>query len=100
MLSIGYAGADVVAATAAGLVSGLVWMAEGRSSRLRRFFAAFRQMSSIFGAREINRKKSKLLGTGTVGDWHGSGTGVLWYSEGVLMGSDAGCWEESVDGSF
>ena len=29
-----------------------------------------------------------------------SGILVLWYSEGVLMGSDAGCWEESVDGSF
>jgi hypothetical protein len=57
VLSIGYAGADVVAATAAGLISGPVWMAEGRSSRLRRFFAAFHQMSSIFGAREINREK-------------------------------------------
>ena len=76
----------MVAATAAGLVSGLVWMAEGRSSRLRRFFAAFRQMSSIFGAREINRKKSELLGTGTVGDWRSSGTGVLWYSGALVLG--------------
>jgi hypothetical protein len=52
----------VVAAMAAGLVSGPVQMAERRSSHLRRFFVAFRQMSSIFGAREINRKKSKQLG--------------------------------------
>jgi hypothetical protein len=50
VLSIGYAGVDVVAATAASLVSGPDWMAEGRSSRLQRFFVAFRQMSSIFGA--------------------------------------------------
>ena len=106
VLSIGYAGVDVVTATAAGLVSGPVWMAEGRSSRLRRFFAAFRQMSSIFGAREINREKKVscwervLWEIGTVLVLGCSGILVFWYSEGVLMGSDAGCWEESVDGSF
>ena len=49
-----YVGVVVVAAMAAGLVSGPVRMAERRSSRLRMFFAAFRQMLSIFGAREIN----------------------------------------------
>ena len=42
-----YVGVDVVAATAAGLVSGPVWMAARHSSRLRMFFAAFRQMSSM-----------------------------------------------------
>jgi len=74
----------VVAAMAASLVSGLVWMAERRSSRLQRFFAAFRQMSSIFRAREINRKK--------VSSWEQVrweigmvlvlGYGVFWYSDG------------------
>lgn len=42
-----YVGVVVVAAMAAGLVSGPVRMAERHSSRLRRFFAAFRQMSSM-----------------------------------------------------
>jgi hypothetical protein len=55
-----YAGVVVVAAMVAGLVSGPVWMAERHSSRLRRFFTAFRQMSSIFGAREISRKKQAV----------------------------------------
>ena len=41
-----YVGVVVGAAMIAGLVSGLVRIAE-RRSRLRRFFAAFRQMSSI-----------------------------------------------------
>jgi hypothetical protein len=84
-----YVGVVVVAAMAAGLVSGPVRMAERRSSRLRRFFAAFHQMSSIFGAREINRKKK-------VSSWErvrweiGAvlvlGYGVLWYSGALVLG--------------
>jgi hypothetical protein len=49
VLSVGYAGVVMVVAMAADLVSGPVQMAEGRSSCLQRFFAAFCQMSSIFG---------------------------------------------------
>jgi hypothetical protein len=79
-------------------------MAEERSSRLRRFFAAFHQMSSIFGAGEINRNKSKLLGMGSVRDWHGSGTGVrgvlVFWCSGTRKGSDAGYWKSLVADGF
>jgi hypothetical protein len=62
-------------------------------------------MSSIFGVREINRKKVScwervLWDIGAVLVLGCSGILVLWYSERVLMGSDAGYWEESADDSF
>jgi hypothetical protein len=83
-----YVGVVVVAAMAAGLVSGPVRMAERRSSCLRRFFMAFHQMSSIFGVQEINRKKVSSweqvrweIGTVLV-----LGYGVFWYSGALVLG--------------
>ena len=88
----------------------LVWSL-ARFGWLRDVFCVcegFSQLSArccpFFERKKSTEKKSKLLGMGTVRDWHGSGTGVqgvlVFWCSGTWKGSDADYWKSLVADGF